>query len=158
KLGRVRAMMLSILTYSLVTGLGYLVTAPWQLGAVRFVSALGMGGEWALAIALVMEVWPEKHRPWLAGVVGGGSDVGCALCGVIGWMIPISPTWWRWIMLAGAGPALLTLMVRMFVPESPRWKHAVAEKAAAPIRELFTRRHMSSIILGTALSSVALVG
>src|SRR5438105_6770638 len=55
RIGRVRAMSLSVLTYSLFTGLGAFAAAPWQLGATRFVAALGMGGEWALGVALVME-------------------------------------------------------------------------------------------------------
>src|SRR5881296_1428650 len=54
RIGRVRAMALSILAYSLFTGLCYFVTTPWQLGALRFVAALGMGGEWSLGVALVM--------------------------------------------------------------------------------------------------------
>src|SRR5437870_740736 len=55
RIGRVRAMTFSILTYSLFTGLGYLALEPWHLGVCRFVAALGMGGEWALGVALVME-------------------------------------------------------------------------------------------------------
>ena len=68
KLGRVRAMSLSILCYSAFTGLSYFATEPWHLAASRFVAALGMGGEWALGVALVMELWPEKRRPMLAAV------------------------------------------------------------------------------------------
>src|SRR5665213_129587 len=55
RIGRVRAMSLSILTYSLLTGLGYFAMTPWHLGIVRFISALGMGGQWSLGVALVME-------------------------------------------------------------------------------------------------------
>ena len=75
RIGRVRAMALSILTYSLVTGLGYFAQNPEQLSAVRFVSALGMGGQWALGVALVMECWPEKWRPLLAGAMGAADIV-----------------------------------------------------------------------------------
>src|SRR5437867_6701834 len=60
KIGRVRAMSLSILVYSLFTGFCYFAQSPRQIGALRFVSAIGMGGEWALGVALVMEVWPER--------------------------------------------------------------------------------------------------
>jgi MFS family permease len=158
RIGRVRAMTLSILTYSLVTGLGYFVTAPWQLGAVRFISALGMGGEWALGVALVMEVWPAKHRFWLAGVIGAASNVGFALTGLLGALRPVTIQSWRWVMLAGAAPALLTLVIRLFVPESERWRDAVKEKAAAPVRELLTRTHIGRLAIGTLLSTVALIG
>ena len=70
KIGRVRAMSLAILCYSVFTGLVYFAVEPWHLAALRFVAALGMGGEWALGVALVMEVWPEKNRPMLAVELG----------------------------------------------------------------------------------------
>src|SRR6266571_7812592 len=59
RLGRVRAMTLSILTYSVFTGLCYFAREPWHLGGLRFVAAFGMGGEWSLGVALVMEAWPS---------------------------------------------------------------------------------------------------
>jgi MFS family permease len=59
RIGRVRAMTLSILTYSIFTGLCYFAQAPWHLGALRFVAAFGMGGEWSLGVALVMESGPR---------------------------------------------------------------------------------------------------
>ena len=65
RLGRVRAMTLSILTYALVSGVGGFAQAPWQIVAVRFIAALGMGGEWSLGVALVMEVWGGRSaRYW----------------------------------------------------------------------------------------------
>ena len=56
KIGRVRALSFSILCYSLFTGLAYFAHTPEQLTALRFLAALGMGGEWSLGVALVMEV------------------------------------------------------------------------------------------------------
>src|SRR6185436_18977595 len=117
RIGRVRAMILSILAYSIFTGCCYFAQAPWQLGFFRFLSAIGMGGEWALGVALVMECWPEKWRPMLAGVIGAASNVGFALIGFIGYMYPIKPDSWRWVMLAGLAPALLSFVIRLFVPE-----------------------------------------
>ena len=67
KIGRVKAMSMSILVYSGFTGLLYFVQSPGQIAALRFTAAIGMGGEWALGVALVMEVWDAKHRPMLAG-------------------------------------------------------------------------------------------
>src|SRR6478735_6294298 len=84
RVGRVRAMSLSILCYSLFTGLSYFAAQPWHLPAFRFIAALGMGGEWALGVALVMEVWPKKHRPMLAGVIGASANVGFALIALVG--------------------------------------------------------------------------
>src|SRR5688572_32533612 len=73
KIGRVRAMALSILVYSLFTGLIYFATEPWHLAASRFVAAVGMGGVWSLGVALVVEVWPAKHRPRMAAIIGAAA-------------------------------------------------------------------------------------
>jgi MFS family permease len=73
KVGRVRAMVASIITYSCFTGACYFATAAWQLGLFRFFAALGMGGEWSLGVALVMECWPENKRPLMAGVIGAAN-------------------------------------------------------------------------------------
>jgi len=102
RLGRVRAMTLSILTYSVFTGLCYFAREPWQLGTLRFVAAFGMGGEWSLGVALVMEAWPAEKRPLLAGVIGAAANVGFALIAVVGLFFKVTQDSWRWVMVAGA--------------------------------------------------------
>src|SRR4029077_5033840 len=84
RLGRVRAMMMSILAYSLFTGLCYFVQAHCQFGLFRFLAAIGMGGEWSLGVALVMECWPERRRPLLAGAIGAAANLGFVLLGALG--------------------------------------------------------------------------
>src|ERR1700694_4193065 len=79
RIGRVRAMTLSVLVYSLFTGLGGFAAEAWQVGTRRFVAALGMGGEWSLGVALVMEVWPNRSRAFMAGLIGAASNVGFLL-------------------------------------------------------------------------------
>ena len=76
-------MTLSVLVYSLSSGLSALAGAPWQLAALRFVGALGMGGEWALGVALVMELWPDRGRGWLAGWIGAFGNFGYGLVGTV---------------------------------------------------------------------------
>lgn len=125
KIGRVRAMAWSILCYSVFTGLIYFATDPWHLAFFRFIAALGMGGEWSLGVALVMEVWPERHRPLMAGVIGAAANVGFALIAVIGMFFKVTIDSWRWVALIGAAPAALTFVLRLFVPESERWHTAV---------------------------------
>src|SRR5437868_4494041 len=83
RVGRVRAMTLSILTYALCSGLGGFVAAPWHMVVVRFVAALGMGGEWSLGVALVMEVWGGRSRALLAGLIGAAANVGYMLVGLL---------------------------------------------------------------------------
>jgi len=164
RVGRVRAMSLSILCYSLFSGAAYLATEPWHLGAFRFVAALGMGGEWALGVALVMEVWPEKHRPWLAGAIGAAANIGMVLVGVVAQIWPVSEDSWRWMFLVGASPALLTFMIRLFVPESERWLKARAAAAlpggtvASPLREILGGPLLGRTLIGIGLASVALIG
>jgi MFS family permease len=165
KIGRVRAMGLSILVYSVFTGLGFFAQAPWQLFGLRVIAALGMGGEWALGVALVMECWPESWRPLLAGFIGAAANVGFLLIGILGYYLPAvrehdpSGISWRYFMLAGAAPAFLTFFIYFFVPESKRWIESVKHGAARPVREIFTSPRLTrSAILGIGFASVALIG
>jgi MFS family permease len=160
KIGRVRAMAASILVYSVFTGLIYFAQQPWHLCAARFFGALGMGGEWALGIALVMEVWPEKHRPLMAGIIGAAANVGFALIAVIAIFVKVTVDSWRWVAIVGAAPALLTFGFRLFVPESEKW-HAAVKSSVTPIRplrEIFGPQLWKHTVIATALSSVALIG
>ncbi len=158
RLGRVRAMTLSILTYSVFTGLCYFAQAPWHLGVLRFIAAFGMGGEWSLGVALVMEAWPPGKRALLAGVIGTASNFGFLLIAVVGLCFKVTPDSWRWVMIAGAAPALLALAIQIFVPESERWKAAVKRGAAQPVREIISTGLLPRTLLGVGLASVALIG
>ncbi len=161
RIGRVRAMSLSILCYSVFSGAGFLAVAPWHLAGFRFLAALGMGGEWALGVALVMEVWPERHRPWLAGAIGAASNLGMALVGAVASLAPVTQQSWRWMFLVGAAPALLTFLIRLFVPESEKWEHARAAALGekfSPLREVFGASLRGRVGIGIVLTSVALVG
>jgi MFS family permease len=152
RIGRVRAMTLSVLTYAAFTGLCGVASTAWQVAALRFVSALGMGGEWSLGVALVMEVWPNRSRALMAGLIGAAANVGFLIVALVGlaviralshedssadvemWLTNVglsnaaaatlvSNSAWRLMMISGAAPALLTFFIRLFVPESERWKH-----------------------------------
>jgi MFS family permease len=154
RIGRVRAMTLSVLTYALFSGLCGVATSASWVAVFRFIAALGMGGEWALGVALVMEIWPNKSRALMAGLIGAAANVGYFLIAVIGlglgksletistWFAQIGmpPAWidslcghggWRLLMLIGATPALLTFFIRLFVPESERWQREQAEGATS---------------------------
>lgn len=158
RIGRVRALALSILTYSLFTGFSYFARAPWQLGVLRFVGALGMGGEWSLGVALVMECWPERLRPLLAGAIGAAANFGFLLTGVVAKLKHVTVDSWRWMFLVGALPAFLVFFVILCVPESERWKAAVRRAIAKPVREVFSRDLLGTTLLAIAFASVALIG
>lgn len=146
RIGRVRAMSLSVVTYALFTGFCGLVAEPWQIAVLRFIAALGMGGEWALGVSLVMEVWPNRSRALMAGLIGAAANVGYLLVGIIGLSLTavlgeiqsillaiglptgtvkmlVAAQGWRILMMLGAAPALLTFFFRLFVPESEKWQH-----------------------------------
>ncbi len=158
KIGRVRAMTASILIYSVFTGACYFAREAWHLGALRFIAALGMGGEWALGVALVVESWPDDKRPLMAGVIGASANIGNALIGLVTWIFPVSAYSWRWVMLGGVSPALLALFVCVLVPESQRWQQSVKEQKTHPLLEVFGPKLWKTTLLAIVFSSVALIG
>jgi SHS family sialic acid transporter-like MFS transporter len=83
RIGRVRAMSLSIFTYAVFTGLCGFATEAWHIAALRFVASLGMGGEWSLGVALVNEIWPNKSRALIAGLIGAAANIGFLMVGVL---------------------------------------------------------------------------
>jgi MFS family permease len=136
RIGRAKAMSLSILTYALVSGAGAFAESAWQLVLIRFVAALGMGGEWSLGVALVMEVWEGRSRAFLAATIGAAANAGFALVALLSlglngvreslsaWGLSSSWVEWRMLMLCGVLPACLTFFIRQFVPESSTWQRA----------------------------------
>jgi MFS transporter, SHS family, sialic acid transporter len=157
RVGRVRAMTLSILAYSVFTGMAYFAQHPWHLGGCRFIAALGMGGEWSLGVALVMEAWPSDKRPVMAGLIGAAANFGYAIIAVIGIFFSITITSWRWVMLVGAAPALLALVVVFFVPESERWIESTKKGSSRPLKEVFGPALLKNTLLAIAFASVALI-
>jgi MFS family permease len=158
RVGRVKAMTASILCYSLFTGLCYFAAEPWHLTVLRFIAALGMGGEWALGVALVMEIWPENKRPLMAGLIGAAANLGYCFIALLGILKPIQQDSWRWVMLVGAGPAALTFVIRLFVPESEKWKASTARHGIArPVREIFAPGLIRNTLLAISFASVALI-
>jgi MFS transporter, SHS family, sialic acid transporter len=157
RIGRVRTMALSILAYSVFTGCCYFATAPWQLGVLRFLAALGMGGEWALGVALVMECWPENWRPMLAGVIGAAGNAGYLFISLLAMNFRVTPESWRWTMLACSSPAILAFLVLAVIPESKRWQESVKTAVSNPIREIFTTRLLRPTLVAILLASIPLI-
>lgn len=145
RIGRVRAMSLSIFTYAVFTGLCCLATQAWHIAALRFIAALGMGGEWALGVALITELWPDRSRALLAGLVGAAANVGYLIVALVSLVlvsfirglghllvdIGISQGFvnsllrgdgWRLMMMLGALPALMVFFIMRLVPESHKWE------------------------------------
>jgi MFS family permease len=163
RLGRVRAMVFSVLTYAIFTGLSGLAAGPWQMVGLRFLAALGMGGEWALGVALVMESWPQPLRPLLAGLIGAAANVGFMLNVVPVKLVesaadlPMDAGGWRWVLGTCAFPALLTFFLRVFVPESEKWRESVRSGPRPGLTDIFTPALRWRSVLAAGLSGIPLL-
>jgi MFS family permease len=162
RLGRVRAMVFSVLAYALFTGLIGLVRDPWQIVGLRFLAALGMGGEWALGVALVMESWPHSLRPLLAGLIGAAANVGFMLNFLPVLLVEylgssMNAGGWRWVLGICALPAVLTFFLRIFVPESEKWQEAVRTGPRPGLTDIFTPALRRRSLLAATLSGVPLI-
>jgi SHS family sialic acid transporter-like MFS transporter len=158
RIGRVRSMSLSILCYSLFTGAILFTRTPLQLGILRFIAAFGMGGEWSLGVALVMEVWPERHHSILAGLIGAANNVGFLLIALIGMSASITQDSWRWVTLIGALPAFLVFWIMRYVPESERWKKAAAAAPVHPLAEIARSPLLKTTAIASVLVGISLIG
>src|SRR3954463_3086424 len=114
RFGRKPAMALSILFYSAFSGLTYFATHLWHVALLRFLVALGVGGEWAVAAALVAEVFPSRARAHASGIFHATSILGLWLAALSGLAVGAQ---WRYAYLIGVVPALLVLWVRVSVHE-----------------------------------------
>ncbi len=158
KLGRSRALSLTVLTYALFTGLSFFAQTWWHLLIFRFLSALGIGGEWAVGASLLSETWPKKWRPWIAGVLQTGVNIGVLLAVLSNHLLASQPP--RYIFLVGVLPALLVFWIRKAVPEPEEW-HAAKLKARdrePAVSDLFrgeVRRITLLVILVCAVSLTA---
>lgn len=132
RFGRRRAMIGSILVYSIFTAACGLAQTVWQLGIFRFLLGLGMGGEWTSGAALVSETWPDRHRGKAVALMQSAWAVGYAAAAIV--VALVLPRFgWRAVFLIGILPALLTLWIRHgctsqisgFVPGWPRPNRAL---------------------------------
>jgi MFS family permease len=119
--GRTRALMASILIYSIFTGASGLAQTIGQLAVFRLLLGLGMGGEWASGAALVSETWPAEHRGKALGFMQSAWAVGYAAAAAVSAVI--LPIWgWRVVFFLGVLPALFTLWVRRHIQEPAIWR------------------------------------
>jgi MFS family permease len=154
RLGRARTLTYTILTYAVFTGLACLVQTWWQLLIVRFVAALGIGGEWAAGSALVAEMLHRKHRTWASASLQSGYMIGMMLAALTtNVMSSISP---RWVFVVGVAPALMTVWIRRAVPEPEEWHGAAKSQAMPPIRALFAPGLRRTTLLILSLTCIAL--
>jgi SHS family sialic acid transporter-like MFS transporter len=160
KLGRARAMGMSILCFTLLSGVSYFVTSIEQLMVLRFLACMGVGGMWPNGIAIVSEAWSDVSRPILAGLIGTAANVGLVLIGLLACYVKITPDSWRWVMLLVAAPCVLGVFVLLAVPESPKWLAGGAgrAKSASPVAEVFRPPLLAITLVGIGLGTIPLLG
>ena len=154
--GRMPVMALTILFYSIFSGLTAFVSELWQVGALRFFVAMGVGGEWAVGAALVAEVFPRNARERAGGIFHATSVAGVWLAAGVGLWVGSE---WRTAYLVGVVPALLVVWVRLGIKEPETWRQAKVSKAArlGSFRELLgDPRWRSRAIFGALLAMVGL--
>lgn len=136
RLGRSKALCMTVLTYAIFTGLAVFAREWWHLLIFRFLAALGIGGEWAVGASLLSETWPKKWRTWIAGILQTGVNVGILMaCAANVFMSGVPP---RYLFLVGIVPALLVFWIRKAVPETEEWHAAKREASHQPgIADLF---------------------
>lgn len=121
RIGRKRALMASILTYSLCSFVSGLTTSIVMLAVARFILGLGMGGEWNTGATLVAETWPTEFRAKALSIVQSSWALGFAAAALIAG--PVARYYgWRAVFFVGILPALVTLWIRRSVPESRMWE------------------------------------
>ncbi|MGV3773296.1 MAG: MFS transporter [Verrucomicrobiales bacterium] len=140
RVGRARTMIYTILLYSVCTGLSALSVSFWDFAFYRFITGLGVGGEFAVGVALVAEVMPERARPYAIGLLQALSTVGNVSAAGIGLIfgqlqsLGHIESSWRYMFLIGAMPALLALVIRRRLKEPEKWQ--AAKSGSADIKKL----------------------
>jgi MFS family permease len=169
RFGRVRMLAITVLLYSVATGLSALSTSFLDFSIYRFVTGLGVGGVFGLAVALLADTMPGDIRSRALGSLQSFSAVGNVAAGLIGLTIALtafgeSPSYWKWLFLIGALPAFLVAAIQLRLKEPQAWRdsrdRALADgKKVGSYRDLFGhakwRKHA---LLGMILSCAGVIG
>jgi MFS family permease len=167
--GRAKTMVLTIFLYSLFTGLSALSRGFWDFAFYRFLTGLGVGGEFAVGVALVAEVMPDRARPfalgWLQALSALGNVTAALTSMVLGHLqqTGMVQSAWRAMFMVGVLPALLAISVMRRLREPERWKAVAGDDGVkqqlGSLRELFgTPRWRRNTIVGMLLAFSGVVG
>lgn len=158
RIGRSRALVLTILTYAIFTGAGFFAQTWWHLLIFRFLAALGIGGEWAVGAALLAETWPKGWRYWMAAVLQTGVNLGILLAGVAVYTLSAFQLENRYAFLVGLVPALIVVWIRRAVPETDDWHAAKKDAGGAEprVRDLFRGTVLRTTLLTMGVCALSL--
>jgi MFS family permease len=157
RFGRTRALMASILVYSISSAACGLSQSIPQLAVFRFLLGLGMGGEWTSGAALIAETWRAEHRGRALGLMQSTYAIGEAVAAVT--VLLVFPRFgWRAVFFAGVLPALLVLWIYRGVPEPELWKNRTKQNNSAVLRKLLQREVLRNGLLATTMNAFSMFG
>lgn len=135
--GRTRTMTITILIYSLFTGLSAISVSWYDFAAYRFLCGLGIGGEYAAGVALVAESMPPRARPYCLGLLQGLAALGQVTGSIVSLFIgPQAEIFgiagWRWLFAVGVVPSLLVVVIRRYLHEPTQWLQASQQATRPP--------------------------
>ncbi|UOF88642.1 MFS transporter [Fodinisporobacter ferrooxydans] len=158
KFGRAKALMVTILVYSVFTFLSAFSQNIWELALFRFLSGIGIGGEWSMAGTYVSEAWPEDRRKMGAGYLQTGYYAGFFVAAALNFTVG-AHFGWRPMFMFGLVPALVSFWVLFGVKEPERWKK-VAKQAQKqrPLAAIFGPAYRKRTIVNSILLTVAIIG
>jgi MFS family permease len=163
RIGRKRALFVTIAIYAVGTALCAVATNIWELILFRTFASLGIGGEWGLGATLVAEVVPESRRVEAGVLLQTSSPLGLVLASEVNyqvagvWFAGQPESSWRYVFLAGLAPVVVALAVRLFVRESEQWSPQVAHTSRPKPRELFRPDMIRLTVSGTLVAVTAVV-
>ena len=159
RVGRTRALMASILVYSVASGACGLSQTIVQLAICRFILGLGMGGEWTTGAALIAETWPAEHRAKALGLMQSTWAIGEMIAaGVVALVLPTLG--WRAVFFVGVLPALIVFWIRRDVPESEIWqrRQSTSSTPAGSLRVLWRKDLRRNGLVATAMNACGMFG
>jgi MFS family permease len=157
--GRVRAMTISVLLYSVFTAACGFANSWLELAVFRACLGLGMGGEWASGAALVSETWSDRDRGKALGFMQSSWAIGYACAAAVNWLVQdLAGLNWRTVFFIGVLPALFAFWIRRRIPEPALWLQARKQPAVAPIRKAFSRPLLGITVAVTLMNACTLFG
>jgi MFS family permease len=162
RFGRVKALMATILFYSVFTLMCGLVTNIWQLAVLRVLCGIGLGGEQPMGGTFVAEEWPEDRRKMGAGYMHTGYYFGFFLAAAANYTIGANYGW-RWMFILGGAPALLVGWIQSGVREPKAWQDRQAAGHGHPTMrqsfgELFSPFYFRRTVVNSLLFLVSIIG
>ena len=168
RIGRAKTMLITILMYSAFTGLSALSWDAWSFAGFRFLTGLGVGGEFAVGVALVAEVMPVRARPFALGLLQALSAIGNISAAIISLVLSdleergTVGSAWRVMFVVGAVPALLAILIRRRLKEPEQWQAASGEqlkKQLGSYKELFgDPRWKKNALIGLVMAASGVIG